>query len=218
MSLAELVDRGEHDDHPHAPSDHATAGPLQWLGLAVGELPYLASSARTVDDLNWSSRAPNGMRMNLRFVDGLTQQIASSASLVHRALLAHIARHPQQGDPVAAMADVDLLSQALVEEHPPLSRRADLLMGSYATALAAAVQASGYHYDAKLAAAAAAGEPAGPDADACADVVADALVRALATLLGHARLNARDSDYVGRRTAEEAPEFVRSPAPPARFG
>jgi hypothetical protein len=197
MSLAELVDRGEHDDHPHAPRDHASAGPLQWLGLAVGELPFLASSVRTVDDLNWSSRAPNGMRVNLRFVDALSQQIASSAALVHRALVALMARHPDVGDPVAAIADVELLSQALVEDHPPLSRRADLLMGSYATALAAAVQAS---------------ECQGGSAD----IVADALIRALATLLGHARLNARDGDYVARRT-DAAPE-VRTPAPPVRFG
>jgi hypothetical protein len=181
ISLAQLVDRGEHDDHPHSPTGHATRGPLEWLGLAVGELPYLTSSARTVDDLNWGSRAPNATRMNLAMIDALAQQLASSAALMHRALRAQVERHPEDCSGDALDAEVELLSETLLEEHPPLSRRADLLLGAYATALAAAVQGSGR-----------------PGTEA---VVCDAIVRALATLLGHARLNDRDRNFVAARAA-----------------
>jgi hypothetical protein len=179
--LAQLVHRGEHDDHLHSPAGHATRGALEWLGLAVGELPYLTSSARTVDDLNWGSRAPNMARMNLARIDALAQQLASAAALMHRALLALVEVHPEGCSTVAVQAEVDLMSQALLEDHPPLSRRADLLLGAYATALAAAVQASGR-----------------PGAES---VVCESTIRALATLLGHARLNDRDRNFVAARAA-----------------
>jgi hypothetical protein len=181
ISLTQLVDRGEHDVHPHSPTGHATRGALEWLGLAVGELPYLTSSARTVDDLNWGSRAPNASQMNLAMIDALLQQLASSAALMHRALRAQVATHPEGCSDDALNAEVELLSETLLEQHPPLSRRADLLLGAYATALAAAVQASGR-----------------PGAEA---VVCDAIIRALATLLGHARLNGRDRSFVAAHAA-----------------
>jgi hypothetical protein len=199
ISLKDLVERGEHDDHLHAPTGGGPTGPLEWLGLAVGELPYLTSGARTVDDINWRSLAPNASRTHLGFIDALTQHLASSAALLYQALIAHIERHPETGDAAQVIDDVDFLSLALVEEHPPLSRRAELLMGSYATALAAAVQASGRFCEAKLAEAN--GQTSKPDASTCAAVVADALTRGLATLLGHARLNRRDWDYVAARSA-----------------
>jgi hypothetical protein len=181
LSLSELILQGEHDAHPHAPADRDTAGPLEWLGLAVGELPYLLSSARTVDDINWRSHAPQAARVHLQLVDALGSQLATAASLIDKALRAHLSANPELGDIDTVMTDVDFLSHALIEDHPPLSRRADLLQGGYVTALAAAVQGSGEN-----------GDPA---------VVGDALTRALATLLGHARLNARDRAVVAERAA-----------------
>jgi hypothetical protein len=181
ISLAELVDRGEHDDHPHSPTSHATRGALEWLGLAVGELPYLTSSARTVDDLNWGSRAPNAAGMNLAMIDALGQQLASAAALLNRALVAQVQAYPERCSAAAVQAEVDVMSQTLLEDHPPLSRRADLLLGAYATALAGAVQASGR-----------------PGSEA---VVCESTIRALATLLGHARLNDRDRNFVARKAA-----------------
>jgi hypothetical protein len=198
LSLSDLVLRGDHDDHPHAPSGHPRAGTLEWLGLAVGEMPYLISSARTVDDLNWRSSAPNSARMQIALIDALAQQIASSAALIHHALIAPHHAHPELGDPEQALADVDFLSHALVEDHPPLWRRSELMAGGYVTALAAAVQASGRLCDARV------GEASGGDgrsSDTAAAVVDDALTRALATLLGHARLNARDRGVVQQRAA-----------------
>ena len=196
ISLSELVLRGEQDDHPHAPSDRPTASPLEWLGLAVGEMPYLISSARTVDDLNWRSQAPNSAEMQTALIDAFAQQIASSAALLHHALIAHHRMHPALGDPEQALSDVDFLSHALVEDHPPLWRRAELMAGGYVTAMAAAVQASGRLCDARVGEAS--GEH-GPSPDAAAVVVGDAIARALATLLGHARLNARDRELVQQR-------------------
>ena len=183
LSLSELILQGEHDDHPHAPADRDLPGPLEWLGLAVGELPYLLSSARTVDDINWRSSAPKAAQMHVGLIDALSQHLASSASLLHNALLAHHRAYPELGDADTALADVDFLSHALVEDHPPLWRRYELLEGGYVTALAAAVQASGM-----------ATEPG-------ASVVDDALTRALATLLGHARLNERDREIVAARAS-----------------
>jgi hypothetical protein len=183
LSLSDLIVQGEHDEHPHAPQGREQAGPLQWLGLAVGELPYLLSSARTVDDINWRSSAPNAAHMHVGLIDALSRHLANSAALLHHALVAHHRAHPELGDTETALTDVDFLSHALVEDHPPLWRRFELLEGGYVTALAAAVQASGLA------------------SDAGAAVVDDALTRALATLLGHARLNARDREIVESRKA-----------------
>jgi hypothetical protein len=169
ISLADLIDRGEHDDHLHAPAGLGPSGALEWLGLAVGELPYLMSSARTVDDLKWRSRAPNAAQAQVALIDAFGQQLASSVALLHRALAAHVEHHPALGDVATVLADVDFLSSALVERSAPQSRRADVLVGAYVTAVAGAVQASGR-----------------PGAE---EVVSDSLARALATLLGHARLN-----------------------------
>jgi hypothetical protein len=175
------VDQGDHDEQAHAPHEHEPSGTLEWLGLAVGELPYLTSAARTVDDINWRSHAPQAARVHLQLVDSLGSQLAGAAALIDKALRAHLSTHPELGDIDTVMADVDFLSHALIEDHPPLSRRADLLQGGYVTALAAAVQASGQH-----------GTPA---------MVGDALTRALATVLGHARLNERDRSVVAERAA-----------------
>lgn len=196
ISLSELVTRGEHDDHLHSPTDHATASALEWLGLAVGEMPYLISSARTVDDINWRSQAPNSAEMQLGLIDALAQQIASSATLLHNALVGHHRMHASLGDPEEALAHIEFLSHALVEDHPPLWRRAELMAGGYVTALAAAVQASGPLCDARISEA---NGLSGPSPDAAAAVVADAIARALATLLGHARLNDRDRALVQQR-------------------
>lgn len=183
LSLSELVLKGEHDDHPHAPANTEGAGTLEWLGLAVGELPYLLSSARTVDDINWRSHAPNASRMHADLIGALCQHLATSAALLHHALLAHHRLHPELGDAETALTDVDFLSHALVEDHPPLWRRFELLEGGYVTALAAAVQASGMP----------------PETGAM--VVDDALTRGLATLLGHARLNTRDREIIEQQAA-----------------
>jgi hypothetical protein len=196
LSLSDLVLRGEQDDHPHAPSGHPRAGTLEWLGLAVGEMPYLISSARTVDDINWRSQAPNSARMQISLIDALAQHIASSAALLHHALVAHHRAHPALGDAEDAFDEVDDLSHTLVEDHPPLWRRSELMAGGYVTALAAAVQASGRLCEARVGEANGEG---GPSPDAAAVLVGDSIGRALATLLGHARLNARDREVVQQR-------------------
>ena len=196
LTLSDLVLKGEQDEHPHAPSDRPMANMLEWLGLAVGEMPYLISSARTVDDINWRSTAPNAAQMQVALIDALGQQLAASAALLHHALLAHHEAHPALGGGDRALEDVDFLSHALVEDHPPLWRRSELMQGGYVTALAAAVQASGGLCEARVDEATGIGDPS---SDAAAGVVADALARALATLLGHARLNARDREVVLER-------------------
>jgi hypothetical protein len=205
LSLSDLVQRGDHDAHTDARTGHPSAGTLEWLGLAVGEMPYLISSARTVDDLNWRSQAPNSAQMQLGLIDALARQIAGSAALLHHALIAHHRAHPVLGDPEQALAEVDYLSHALIEDHPPLWRRSELMEGSYVTALAAAVQASGRLCEARVDQA---NGHSGPSPDAAAAVVGDAIARALATLLGHARLNARDRQVVQGR----------APTPPAPTG
>ena len=198
LTLSELVLQGERDEHPHAPSDRPMANMLEWLGLAVGEMPYLISSARTVDDMNWRSTAPNAAQMQVGLIDALGQQLAASAALLHHALVAHHEAHPALGGGDKALEDVDFLSHTLVEDHPPLWRRSELMAGGYVTALAAAVQASGRLCEARVGEAN--GED-GPSSEAAAVVVADSISRALATLLGHARLNARDREVVAQRTA-----------------
>jgi len=198
LSLTDLVDLGEKEKRLHAPQSRPPESPLEWLGLAVGELPFLSSAARLVDDLNWHSLAPNAVEMHVRIIDSLSRQLAAAAVLLNRALGAYLKRQPAMGTHAEAFADVDVLSQALVEDHPLLSRRAELLLGAYSSALGGAIQSAGQLADAELAMVA--GE-SGPDPELIASVTYDGLTRALATLLGHARLNARDRDYVlSRRT------------------
>ena len=65
-----LPDRAGRSRRPGRPPARPRAtslgsGTLEWLGLAVGELPFLTSSARTVDDINWRSHAPNAARVNV---------------------------------------------------------------------------------------------------------------------------------------------------------
>jgi hypothetical protein len=196
LSLSELVSQGERDDHPHAPEGRPTASVLEWVGLAVGEMPFLISSARTVDDINWRSTAPNAPQMQVALIDALAQQIAGSAALLHHALVAHLRAFRALGDVEDVLADVEFLSHTLVEDHPPLWRRSELMQGGYVTAIAAAVQAAGRLCDAQVDQA---NGVRGLSPEAAAGVVADALARALATLLGHARLNARDREVVGQR-------------------
>jgi hypothetical protein len=199
LSLTDLVDIGEQDaQQQHAPTDRLPRSPLEWIGLAVGELPFLSFSARTVDDLNWHSHAPNAGEMNLSFLDSLSQQLGSSAALMHRALAACLDRRPDLGTIDEARAEVDQLSRALFETHPLLSRRSELLLGAYSNALAAAIQAAGQLADATRETEA--GRPA-QDPELIVAVEYDALTRALATLLGHARLNQRDREYVATRLA-----------------
>ncbi len=200
LSLTDLVDLASRDERQHAPRGRAPASPLEWLGLAVGEMPFLSSAARMVDDLNWHSHAPNAIGMNLGFLDGLSTQLGSSAALLNEALMAYLRRQPALGAPAEVLADVDELSHTLVEDHPLLSRRSELLLGAYSNALAAAIQAAGRLGDAELAAVA--GDP-GPDPELIAAVAYDALTRALATLLGHARLNLRDREYVAARLSSQ---------------
>jgi hypothetical protein len=198
LSLTELVTMGEHEQRLHAPQSRPPESPLEWLGLAVGELPFLSSAARLVDDLNWHSLAPNAVEMHVRIIDSLSRQLAAGAVLLHSSLTAYLGRQPAMGTLEDALGDVDILSHALLEDHPFLSRRAELLLGGYSSALAAAIQAAGQLADAELAAVA--GDP-GPDPELVAAVAYDAITRALATLLGHARLNARDRAYVLSRSA-----------------
>ena len=197
LALSDLVRLGEQHDHRHASLDRAGAGALEWLGLAVGEMPDVISSARTVDDLNWNSIAPNAARVQVTLMDALTKHIACSAALLSHALDAHYHAHPELGPLAQVNEGIDYLSQLLVEEHPPQWRRSEVMSGGYVTALAAAVQASGRLSDARV------GQAQGERDSSydAASVVADAVARALATLLGHARLNARDRDAVERRAA-----------------
>lgn len=193
LSLNDLVDLGEQEERLHAPQSRPPESPLEWLGLAVGELPFLSSAARLVDDLNWHSLAPNAVEMHVRIIDSLSRQLAAAAVLLNRALGSYLKRQPAMGTHAEAFDDVDVLSHALVEDHPLLSRRAELLLGAYTSALAAAIQSAGQLGDAELAVVAG---DRGPDPELIASVTYDAITRALATLLGHARLNARDRDYV----------------------
>ena len=133
LTLPELVLQGEQDEHPHAPSQAAGVNMLEWLGLAVGEMPYLIYSARTVDDINWRSTAPNAAGMHLALIDALAQQLAASAALLYHALSAHHQAFPELGGDEQALEEIEFLSHALVEDHPPLWRRSELMQGGYVT-------------------------------------------------------------------------------------
>ncbi|MEA2457558.1 MAG: hypothetical protein QOC95_530 [Thermoleophilaceae bacterium] len=191
VSLAELARHGARELAPYIGRQRPPDTTLEWLGIAVGKLPDLAARARTADEVNW--RRPGGMQAHAPLLDALTDAIAGAVAMGSTALTHHLERHPSGSDGGSTDADVEAYTSLLVAAHRSAPRRAEFLIGGYASFLGGAIEAAGALAEAELGEARARrwdrADPARLVSQR-ANQVYSALVNALGGLLAYARLTA----------------------------
>ena len=192
-SLAELATHGSPELQPYLGRPRVPDTAVEWLGIAVGRLPDLAARARTADEIhNRGDRTPH---LHAPLMDALTDGIAGAAALAHRALDIHLARHPSSSEGSRPDDDVEAYARMLASAHRSATRRAEFLIGGYASFLAGAIEAGGALAEAELGLARARRwDRSVPERLAAqrAGQVYSALVNALGGLLAYARLTAED--------------------------
>lgn len=195
-SLADLAAHGSGELQPYLGRPRPPDTTVEWLGIAVGRLPDLAARARTADEIhNRGGRTPH---LHAPLIAALTDGIAGATALGRRALDCHLTRHPISGDGGRLEDDVEAYADLLVSAHRSASRRAEFLIGGYASFLAGAIEAAGALAEAELAVARARRwDRADPETLVAqhASQVYSAIVNALGGLVAYARLTAEDSQY-----------------------
>jgi hypothetical protein len=194
-SLEDLADHGARELAPYIGRPRPPETALEWLGIAVGKLPELGTRARTADELhNRPRREPN---LHTPLLGALTDGIAGATAIGRSALDCHLARYPASGEGSLPNADVESYAQLLVSAHRSATRRAEFLIGGYASFLAGAIEAAGALAEAELVLARARRwDRADPErlVEQRASQVYSALVNALGGLLAYARLIAEDAE------------------------
>jgi hypothetical protein len=194
-SLADLADHGAHELKPYLGRPRPPETSVEWLGIAVGRLPDLAARARTADEIQ--NRPRRARHLHAPLLDALTDGIANAAALGGRALECHLARHAGSTEGRRFEEDVEDYAVLLVEAHRNATRRAEFLIGGYASFLAGAVEAGGALAEAELTLARARRWDRGDHERVVAQrasQVYSALVNALGGLLAYARLTAPDAE------------------------
>lgn len=191
-SLAELVDRGGPDLAHYLERPRPPASPLEWIGIGVARIPELAAHARTADDLSGHSR-PGAAGFRAPLLDALAQDLAVAAATVDHARRRLVERHPD-ADP--GDGGVEAYAELVEVAQRPALRRAEAMIGAYASFLGAAVEASGGLADAQSAAGHAPAQSAGAygyPTRVHAGQLHTALTNALGGLLAYARLLTADA-------------------------
>jgi hypothetical protein len=192
-SLAELAAHGSHELDPYLGRERPPETCLEWLGIAVAREPDLAQRARTSDQINRGRTRSAHLHDPLRAA--LTDTIAGVASVVHRALECHLERHDASAEGRLPADDVEAYAKLLVNAHRSATRRAEFLIGGYASFLGGAIEAAGALAEAELALARRRrwerSDPERLVAQRAAQVYS-ALVNAVGGLLAYARLTAED--------------------------
>lgn len=189
VSLTELAEYGADAVERLRDRSHPPSAPLEWLGLAVGRLPELATRARTVDQIAWRAleTAPH---LHMPLIEALEHEVASAAALVNAALEEHLRRHPDSIDGVEPELDADGYADLLAHAHKAAPRRAEFLMGGYAAFLAGAIETAGALADAEIQEFRRELQPR-EEVELRGAQVYQALVNALGGLLAYARLSGR---------------------------
>jgi hypothetical protein len=197
LDLARLVADGRPAVDAHLGRERPPATTLEWLGIALTELPTLAERARTVDGMSPHPRHRPLANALERLLDAFHAEVAAATALVHQALMRHLADHPagEAEDGVAESAEAH--AALLVECQGGAPRLSEFMTGSHLTFIGAAVEASGSLAAAKLALASMHATDSEPVRRARqrgvalrADQVRSALVAALGGLLAYAELAA----------------------------
>jgi hypothetical protein len=194
VSLAELARHGSRELAPYLGRPRPPETALEWLGIAVGRLPDVAERARTADQIAWQRR--RGSELHAPLIDSLTAAIAGAAALCDRALDCHLQRHAASAEGRAPQDDVEAYAELLVTAHRSAPRRAEFLIGGYASFLAGAIEAAGALAEAEIAVARTRrwerSDPARLVTQRAGQVYS-ALVNALGGLLAYARLTVEDA-------------------------
>jgi hypothetical protein len=195
-SLADLSAHGAGELRPYLGRPRPPETTVEWLGIAVSRLPDLGARARTADEIH--NRGGRMRRLHMPLMEALTDGIAAAGSFLSRALDCHLARHAASSEHSNIEEDVESYAALLVRAHRSAGRRAEFLIGGYASFLAGAIEAAGALGEAELSVARARRwDRANPERLVAqhASAVYSALVNALGGLLAYARLTAEDSDY-----------------------
>jgi DNA-binding transcriptional MocR family regulator len=192
LSLAELVKRGTAEIAHYRGRAHPPASPLEWLGIAVAQLPELTASARTADDVSGRSR-PAAAATRAPLLDALADHLGCAAATIEQARKVLAERHPgsDPGDRPEEYSELIEMSQR------DALRRSEMMIGAYASFLGGAVEAAGGLADAELGIALARRwdrEDHQTAAQVRAGQLHAALVNALGGLLAYARLLAADAE------------------------
>jgi hypothetical protein len=145
LTLAELVERGTGEIAHYRGRARPPATPLEWLGIAVTQLPELSGSARTVDDLSGRARsAPADIRASL--LRALSRELGAAAATIGEALRLVTSRYPScdAGDTPEAYSS---LVEPALDRAP---RRSEMTIGAYASFLGGAIEAAGALVEAEL--------------------------------------------------------------------
>ena len=195
-SLAELAAHGSRELAPYLGRQRPPETALEWLGIAVTRLPDVAQHARTSDEMN--ARPLRAKHLHEPFADALTDSIAGAAALAYRALESHLEHHARPGGEAGSVdEDVEAYATLLVDAHRTAPRRAEFLIGGFASFLGGAIEAAGALADAELALGRKRrwdrSDPERLVKERAAQVYS-ALVNAVGGLLAYARLTAEDAD------------------------
>ncbi len=145
-SLAELTRLGQHDLAHYLHRAHPPQSPLEWLGIAVAQLPELSERARTADSVHgWSRTQKVSVRAPL--LEALQRAIGTAAAIIDQARQTLVERYPDSQDGDGGPEDyADLLEAA----HRSAPRRAEMMIGGHTAFLAGAIEAAGSLAEAEL--------------------------------------------------------------------
>ena len=148
VSLPELKQRAgaglaHHRDRVRPPE---TA--LEWLGIAVGQLPELTARARTADEIHWRSRTQS-VQLRGSLLEALLDALGAAAAIVEEARARLVERYPES----AAADDAEGYADVLATAHRSAPRRAEMMIGGYASFLGGAIEAAGALAESELTAA-----------------------------------------------------------------
>ena len=146
-SLSDLTRLGAADLAHYLERSQPPQSPLEWLGIAVGQLPDLSARARTADSVHgWSRTQAVSVRAPL--LDALHQALGTAAAIVDQARETLLERYPDSRFADSGPEDyADLLEAA----HRSAPRRAEMMIGGHTAFLAGAIEAAGGLAEAELA-------------------------------------------------------------------
>jgi hypothetical protein len=185
-SLAELTRRGAPTLAHFLERDHPPSGPLEWLGIAVGELPELSARARTADEVHPESRNQS-VAVRAPMLDAVCDALAHAAATISAARDSLLVRYPQAAD---EDGDPEGYAELFEFAHRDSPRHAERLIAAYAAFVAGAIETAGALCDAER-------ENDRAAMDSRARQLYAALSTALGELLAYVRIVAADQARLG---------------------
>lgn len=174
--------------------EHPPLTPLEWVGVAVGDLPELTARARTADSVHVHSRTQS-VDLRTPLLEALVRALGDAAAIAEAARTSLVARYPDSAGDDDPEGYADLLEAA----HATTPKHAEVMIGAYASFVGAAIEAAACLSEAELGVARARRwerDDHERDAAVRAGQVHSALSNALGGLLAYARLVALDLDQL----------------------